>query len=96
MAGPTNEEVGGAGILASGPARLSRDPEARGGLRLLLPGLLLERLKCADKAVDLVVAASYLLGIAARRMEMLVKQSITQLSKSQISVMAGGRMSRSL
>jgi len=92
MAGPAKEKGGGAGTWQPGPPRLSRDLEALEACYFYFPDWLLERRKCADKAVDSVVAASYLLGVAARRMERLVKQSITRLSKSQISVIPGGRL----
>ena len=86
MAGPTNEKVDGAGIWATGAIE-SRSRSA-GGLLLLIPDWLLGTPECADKAVVSVVAVRYLLGVAARRMERLVEQSITRLSKSQINVMA--------
>jgi transposase-like protein len=53
------------------------------------PDWLLERRKRAERALISVVATSYLLGVSTRRMEKLVEQlGITQLSKSQVSVMA--------
>jgi hypothetical protein len=40
------------GFWQPGPARLSRDLEARAGCYFYFPDWLLERRKCADKAVD--------------------------------------------
>ncbi len=53
------------------------------------PDWLLERRKRAERALTTVVATCYLLGVSTRRMEKLVQTlGITNLSKSQVSVMA--------
>ena len=53
------------------------------------PDWLLERRRRAERALTVVVATCYLLGVSTRRMEKLVDSlGITSLSKSQVSVMA--------
>ena len=53
------------------------------------PEWLLERRKRAERALTSVVAACYLLGVSARRMDKLVQSlGITTLSKSQVSEMS--------
>ncbi|MFD4462057.1 IS256 family transposase [Nocardia sp. NPDC058480] len=53
------------------------------------PDWLLERRKRAERALTSVVATCYLLGVSTRRMEKLVESlGVTQLSKSQVSIMA--------
>ena len=53
------------------------------------PDWLLERRKRAQRALTTVVATCYLLGVSTRRMDELVETlGITNLSKSQVSVMA--------
>jgi putative transposase len=53
------------------------------------PGWLLERRRRSERALTMVVATCYLLGVSTRRMEKLVQSlGITSLSKSQVSVMA--------
>src|SRR3954464_6757602 len=77
----------------------SRDWDTRvGSVELAIPKLrsgsyfpdwLLERRRRAEQALVSVVATSYLLGVATRRVEKLVAQlGIAQLSKSQVSEMA--------
>jgi transposase-like protein len=62
-------------------------PKLRSGS--YFPDWLLERRKRAERALTTVVATCYLLGVSTRRMEKLVETlGITQLSKSQVSVMA--------
>src|SRR6195952_5022362 len=53
------------------------------------PEWLLERRKRAERALTIVVATCYLLGVSTRRMDKLVQSlGITSLSKSQVSDMA--------
>jgi hypothetical protein len=53
------------------------------------PDWPLERRRRAERALTIVVATCYLLGVSTRRMEKLVDAlGITRLSKSQVSVMA--------
>ena len=53
------------------------------------PDWLLQRRKRAERALTSVVATCYLLGVSTRRMERLVESlGVTNLSKSQVSVMA--------
>lgn len=53
------------------------------------PDWLLERRKRAERALTMVVATCYLLGVSTRRMDKFVETlGITSLSKSQVSVMA--------
>ena len=55
------------------------------GPGLPLPEWLLERRKCAERALTSVVATCYLLGVSTRRMDKLVQSlGITTLSKSQV------------
>lgn len=53
------------------------------------PHWLLERRRRAEQALISVVATAYLLGVSTRRVEKLAESlGVTQLSKSQVSVMA--------
>ena len=53
------------------------------------PEWLLERRRRAERALATVVATSYLLGVSTRRVEKLAESlGVTELSKSQVSVMA--------
>src|SRR5213595_2714093 len=62
-------------------------PKLRSGS--YFPDWLLERRRRAEAALTSVVATCYLLGVSTRRMEKLVENlGITQLSKSQVSMMA--------
>lgn len=62
-------------------------PKLRSGT--YFPDWLLERRKRAERALTSVVATCYLLGVSTRRMEKLVESlGVTQLSKSQVSIMA--------
>ncbi|WP_425300260.1 IS256 family transposase [Nocardia farcinica] len=62
-------------------------PKLRSGS--YFPDWLLERRKRAERALTSVVATCYLLGVSTRRMEKLVESlGVTQLSKSQVSIMA--------
>ena len=62
-------------------------PKLRAGS--YFPDRLLERRRRAEAALITVVATSYLLGVATRRMEKLVATfGIDRLSKSQVSEMA--------
>jgi DNA replication protein DnaC len=52
------------------------------------PAWLLERRRRAEQALISVVATAYLLGVSTRRVEKLAQSlGVTQLSKSQVSVM---------
>jgi putative transposase len=54
------------------------------------PDWLLQHRRRAEQALVSVVATSYLLGVSTRRVEKLVEQlGVAQLSKSQVSEMAG-------
>jgi transposase-like protein len=56
--------------------------------RVLLPRLVLEPRRRAERELTTVVAACYLLEVSTRRMEKLVETlGITRLAKSQVSVM---------
>ncbi|MGY0500805.1 IS256 family transposase [Nocardia sp. FBN12] len=62
-------------------------PKLRSGT--YFPDWLLERRKRAERVLTSVVATCYLLGVSTRRMEKLVESlGVTQLSKSQVSIMA--------
>src|SRR5256714_122516 len=53
------------------------------------PDWLLQHRRRAERALVLVVATSYLLGVSTRRVERLVEQlGVASLSKSQVSEMA--------
>lgn len=54
------------------------------------PDWLLARRRRAEQALTSVVATAYLLGVSTRRVEKLAESlGVTQLSKSQVSAMAG-------
>lgn len=60
------------------------------------PHWLLERRRRAEQALISVVATAYLLGVSTRRVERLAAPlSVAPLPKSQVSVMARPRTSRS-
>jgi transposase-like protein len=62
-------------------------PKLRSGS--YVPDWLLERRRCAERALTTEVATCYLLGVSTWRMEKLVELlGITRLSKSQVSTMA--------
>ncbi len=63
-------------------------PKLRSGS--YFPDWLLQHRRRAEQALVSVVATSYLLGVSKRRVEKLVEQlGVKQLSKSQVSEMAG-------
>ncbi len=63
-------------------------PRVRSGS--YFPGWLLERRRRSEQALISVVATCYLLGVSTRRVEKLAESlGVTQLSKSQVSQMAG-------
>jgi putative transposase len=58
-------------------------------MALSSPDSLLERRKRAERALTIMVATCYLLGISTRQMDKLLETlGITSLSKTQVSVMA--------